>query len=181
MKMPPNYESHIVPRRPFILPLQGCMILLSAVVVGLTAYAVSFNNVNISDNGNGSDTVNGGDGNGFALGIVSFHLHQMYGDLFANYHLKAIATIVLVGYFFLTEIVEGVGVTYHRFLVLLLILAGFFCWIAVFITLTEKLAGTSDCVKNSNGIVTCTRKSDVDGMPWRNEMIAADAIAGVML
>jgi hypothetical protein len=48
------------------------MILLSAVIVGLTAYAVSFNNVNNSDNGNGSD-----DGNGFALGIVSFHLHQM--------------------------------------------------------------------------------------------------------
>ena len=69
--MLPNYESHIVPRRPFILPLQGCMILLSAVVVGLTAYAVSFN-VSNSDNGNGSD-----DGNGFALSIVSFHLRQM--------------------------------------------------------------------------------------------------------
>ena len=69
--MPPNYESHIVPRRPFILPLQGCMILLSAVVVGLTGYAVSFN-FNNSDNNNGSD-----DGNSFALGIVSFHLRQM--------------------------------------------------------------------------------------------------------
>ena len=63
---------------------------------------------------------------------------------------------------------------------LLLIIAGFLCWIAVFITFTDKLAGTSTCVRQSNGIVTCTRKSDVDGMPWRNEMIAADVIAGVM-
>lgn len=170
--MPPNYESHIVPRRPYILPLQGCMILLSAVVVGLTAYAVSFNNVNNVNNGD--------DGNGAALCIVSFHLHQMSRDFFANYHPKAAATIVLVGYFFLTKIFEGVGVIYHRFLALFLIIAGFLCWIGVFITLTEKLAGTSTCVEQSNGIVTCTRKSDVAGMPWRGEMIAADAIAGVM-
>ena len=48
--MPYNYDSHIVPTPNFLTAIQGLTILTATAVIGLTAYALSFNG---PDNGNG--------------------------------------------------------------------------------------------------------------------------------
>ncbi len=48
--MPYVYDSHIVPTPKFLIAIQGLIILTAAAVIGLSAYALSFNG---PDNGNG--------------------------------------------------------------------------------------------------------------------------------
>ena len=56
--MPYDYDSHIVPTPSFLIAIQGLTVITAAAVIGLSAYALSFN---------GPDH-----GNGWANGVVSF-------------------------------------------------------------------------------------------------------------
>lgn len=48
--MPYDYDSHIVPTPTFLIAIQGLTVSAAAAVIGLSAYALSFND---PDHGNG--------------------------------------------------------------------------------------------------------------------------------
>jgi len=56
--MPYDYDSHIVPTPKFLIAIQGLTIVIASAVIGLSAYALSFNSPD--------------HGNGWANGVVSF-------------------------------------------------------------------------------------------------------------
>jgi len=89
--------------------------------------------------------------------------------------------VIVVGYFLVSSLIRGAAPIYHRFFVLLLLILGVLAWASVFISLAENIAGTSNCDRDSNGNWVCTRKSNVDGWPYKNTMIATAAISGIVL
>lgn len=89
--------------------------------------------------------------------------------------------MLVVGYFLLSSLIREAAPIYHRFFILLLLILGVLAWASVFISLAENIAGTQNCDRDSNGNWVCTRKSDVDGLPYKNTMIAAAALGGVVL
>jgi len=89
--------------------------------------------------------------------------------------------VIVVGYFLFSSLIHGAAPIYHRFLVLFLIILGVLTWASVFISLAENIAGTSNCERDSNGNWVCTRKNNMDGLPYKNTMIATAALGGIVL
>ncbi len=89
--------------------------------------------------------------------------------------------MIVVGYFLLSTLIRGAAPIYHRFIVLLLLILGVLAWASVFISLAENIAGTTNCERDNNGNWVCTRNSNVDGLPYKDTMIASAALGGITL
>jgi len=89
--------------------------------------------------------------------------------------------VIVVGYFLLSSLIRGAAPIYHRFFILLLLILGVLAWASVFISLAENIAGTSNCDRDSNGNWVCSRKSNVDGLPYKGAMIATVSLGGIVL